>query len=173
MSAQTRTPKEPRSQRKTEALSIRLDQRTKYGLELLGREQRRPVAGVAEWCIWESFRRETVRNYAGTPISLEKVLSELWLSSELERLITLGFIYPSLATFSDDRMFRVLVETPELWTDATNVHSANSFKMRAILPRWEFLKPILVAASEGARPLLPLSREELASVGLSELVANR
>lgn len=155
------------SGRKTQALSIRMDARTRYGLELLSREQRRPVAGVAEWCIWEAFRREKVRNYEGREVAIESLLNELALASELERLLVLGFIYPSLMSFEESRMYRVLLETRQLWTDKDHHHKMGSFKMRAILPNWERLRPILWASAQGKRPLLALSEDELEEAGLA------
>jgi hypothetical protein len=169
MAAKKQPVKEREGKGKTQPLSIRVDPQIKYGLELLSRAQHRPITGVVEWCILEGFRREKIRDFSGEEKTVEHVLGELAAAGELERLLITGFIYPTLLSFEERRIYRVLLETPQFWKDQGHTHTLNSFLINIVLPHWEKLKPMLDEVASGLRTTHPLSEGELRRAGLSAL----
>lgn len=158
----TNEPKLPT--RKTEALSIRIEPRMRYGLEILARLQRRAVTGVVEWSIAQAFQNETTRDSKGSEVGFERALDRLWSPNEPERILALRFYYPALMTFEEERLAKVLTSTAVLWS--AREPSYGSFRWDVVLPVWEQLKPVLVAAAE--RPVITaLSEPELNKGGLT------
>lgn len=160
------------AQRKGEPLSIRIDPKVRYGLELLARRQRRSVTGVVEWSIVEAFRNETISDDHGNDVSFEIALEKmLWALNEPERLLRLYFGFQSLMTFDEERMAAVLVATKVLWTRSDERHF-DCFEWAAVLSHWETLRPKVVAASQ--KPTVTgLSDLEARMGGLQGLVANK
>lgn len=151
------------STKKTEALSIRIEPRMRYGLEILSRLQRRAVTGVVEWSIAQAFQNEIARDLQGNDVAFETALNRLWSPNEPERLLALRFYYPSLLTYEEERLVKVLTTTEVLWS--AKEPSYRSFEWDIVLPVWEKLKPILQQASERS-VITGLSDSELAKSGL-------
>lgn len=162
--------------RKGEPLSIRIDPKVRYGLELLARSQRRSVTGVVEWSIAEAFRNQKTTRMAWEnggwhemTTSFDVLLSHVWSVNEVDRLIKLAFVSSDLLTFEEDRMSRVLLNTPELWRDWGEGLNPSKFKMFHALKHWDKLRPILVRAADRST-VVGLTDEELTDAGLGELV---
>lgn len=169
----------PAAQRKGEPLSIRIDPKVRYGLELLSRAQRRSVTGVVEWAIAEAFRNETVPMIESVKDGMRKTtvqpfnsyLLSVWSVNEVERWLHLYRYSPDLLTYEEARMIRVLDATGELWADPgimDHMGKPGRFKLVPVLERWEQLRPILVEASE-RDPVRALTRDDLERAGLGHL----
>jgi len=156
------------SRRRGEPLSVRIDPKTRYGLELLSRLQRRSVTGVVEWAIAEALRNSTIADSGGRELTVEAALSGAWSVNELERLIALWESYAHLLTFDEERLVAVLVKTPALWHDA-NRRGYRQFRWSEVQPAWEALRPIATAAAERAT-IVGLTDDELTQAGLGPLV---
>lgn len=156
-------------QRKGEPLSIRIDPKVRYGLELLARRQRRSVTGVVEWSIVEAFRNETISDDLGNDVSFEVALEKtLWALNEPERLLRLYFGFQSLMTFDEERMAGVLLASKVLWSHPEERHF-DCFEWSAVLDHWETLRPKVVAASQKPT-VMGLSSLEVRMGGLDGLV---
>lgn len=156
------------SQRRGEPLSVRIDAKTRYGLELLSRIQRRSVTGVVEWAIGEALHNSEMFDSKGRTLTVEAALSALWSVNELERLLSLWDSYPHLLTFDEERLIAVLVGTHALWHAHEGANYA-AFRWATVLPAWEKLKPIASKAAE--RPVvIGLTDDELGQSGLGQVV---
>lgn len=155
------TKKKATAQRsaKTEALSIRIDPRLRYGLELLARQQRRSVTGVVEWAIDQALRNETVTD-SGT--SFDQLVKDLWSPNEVERLVNLARTFPDLMTYDEARMWAVLKDSPDL---LKMNHRGTAVLDIACLEDWEKLRPLLVSASE-RQVVKGLTAKELDNAGI-------
>lgn len=150
--------------RKSEVLSLRIDPRLKYGLDLLARQQRRSVTGVVEWVIGETFRKEPINDADGRERAFSEAVEVLWSENELERLLKLWFFYPSLLSYEESRMVNVLLRSWDLWVKGAN-QAYNRFKWFEVLPKWELLKPVLEEAAQ--RPVITgLTDADYETVGL-------
>ncbi len=161
--APTRTVKAP----KTEALSIRIDPRLRYGLELLARKQRRSVTGVVEWAIDQVLGNEAADWLInGEPISFMDAVKQVWSPNEIERLVLLGSHFPDLMTYEETRLHHVLIHSPDLWEGGDP--GQGKLDEHVCLGQWDKLAPLLHDAA--ARPVLQgLTAAELDAAGIEAL----
>ncbi|NNC24221.1 hypothetical protein HKX42_10290 [Salinisphaera sp. USBA-960] len=149
--------------KRSAALSIRVDEKTKYGLELLSRIQRRSVTGVVEWAVAQAFSNCTLEMDTGGKSSLDNALNAMWSVNELERVILLAEHAYWLLTYDEERMVEVLRRTKALWGDHRLSHKV--FDFSEVLPAWEKLRPIVMEAAE--RPVIVgLTKDELRQAGI-------
>lgn len=167
MATKKPAPSKKTPDRKTEVLSIRIDPRTRYGLDLLSRLQRRSATGVVEWVVQEAFAREEFESYDNGSFTVAEVMDDLWRINDIERLVALALRKPQLLTFEESRKWAVLKGTKAFWkTGSTSRHiDFSSFNWDLVLPLWERIEPLIDEAVE--RPVIRgLSDEELAEVGV-------
>lgn len=160
-------PSKPSSDRKTEALSIRIDPRLKYGLELLSRHQRRAVTGVVEWALSEALSSEVMTDVLENRYTLANVLPTLWSENEIERLLALWFHFPTLLTYEESRLVNVLLRTDELWHRLPPTKQGD-FKLTDVLHSWEKFKPVLTAVADRT-PQIGMLDDDLDAAGLNHL----
>lgn len=140
-------PSKTQPDRKTEALSIRIDPRMRYGLELLARKQRRAVTGVVEWAIDKAFGDEVIDCADGSSLYFRPALEQLWATNEIERLVLLATTAPQLLTFEESRVWQVIRQTDLLWFSPSE-RSASAFKTEEVLSQWERLAPVIYEAAD-------------------------
>ena len=165
--ATKKSPAKKTPDRKTEALSIRIDPRSRYGLELLARLQRRSTTGVVEWILQEAFRSEVFEqgDQHREQTTLDEVLDGLWQINDVERLVALALRKPQLLTFEEARLWKVIRDTSSLWRHQ-RYPDFDAFHWKDVLPQWDKLAPLLNEAVERniVRGLTP---EELSAAGIS------
>ena len=151
---------------KGEVLSIRIDPRTKYGLELMSRLQRRSVTGVVEWVIQEAFKHEVFESgqHNDQDISLEDALNWLWRINEVERIVALGAAREQLLTYEEARIWKVLKETTGLWK-LLSQRGYDNFRWSDVLPVWDLLKPLIDEAAQRSI-VRGLTAQELSQTGI-------
>lgn len=154
--------------KKSEALSVRIDPRMKYGLDLLARHQRRAVTGVVEWCLSEVFRAESVPGTKGRTYTIDDAIRITWSENELERLLALWFEFPALLSYEESRMVNTLLRTLNLWVkfEPTRI---NNFRWNDVLPQWDKFKPVLAKAAT-RNPQVGLTDDDLLAAGLGDLL---
>lgn len=150
---------------KTDALSVRVDPRLRYGLELLSRAQRRSVTGVVEWAIERVLESEVAHASEGeedTTETFADAVQLVWSPNELERLAKLASMFPELLTYDETRTWAVIKATPQLWV-------ADSEDRRALAPicldNWDVLEEVLKTAVERS-VIKGLTDEDLKKAGV-------
>lgn len=98
-----------------ETLSVRISSRTKYALELTARYQRRSISSVIEWWLNELMRNQMLQETDGETRSLSHAMVELWDPYEADRLVKLALKFPSLLTFEEDLIWKVIREENSFW----------------------------------------------------------
>ncbi|CAH0138213.1 hypothetical protein [Stenotrophomonas lactitubi] len=147
---------------KTDALSIRIDPRLRYGLELLSRVQRRSVTGVVEWAIENALRTERVDPLEEYSSTFAQAVTATWSPNEPERLEKLASKFPELMTYEESRLWRVLIETTEL---LDTFSKRKELDMLLVNREWEKIKPLLLEAAD--QPvLIGLTRDQLIEAGV-------
>lgn len=96
---------------RSETLAIRLDPRTRYMLELASRIQHRTLSSVVEWMINNSLKDIMVNEKE----SLANAQNQLWDIDESDRLLKLAFNYPSLLSFDEQKMWKLIREHGHFW----------------------------------------------------------
>jgi hypothetical protein len=124
------------SSSRTNTLSVRLQPRTRYALELLARRRHTTITGVLEAAIQRVIADpdeglfDPPAGPRGKPESiLEKVLDPV----EADRLVKLAMNNPSLMNYDEERLWKTIRENSSLWI----VKDRPDFK--AIRERWPAL----------------------------------
>lgn len=154
---------------KTDALSIRIDPRLRYGLEMMARQQRRSVTGVVEWAIDATLKREYATSDAqGDNPTFNDLLGQVWRPNEVERLVNLAKRFPELLTYEESRLWEVIKLTPDFWEQVRNGRVLERRIRREVLvDQWEIIKPLIEAAADKA-VLKGLTSAELDEAGVRD-----
>jgi len=104
--------KEP-APKKTETLTLRLDPKTKFAIELLAREQKRTLAGVIEWAVQRAMSNQTVVTGAGKG-SMQQLVDKVWSPDDLEKTIYLGLHAEHLLSYEEYCVWTVVKSNPLL-----------------------------------------------------------
>lgn len=97
-------------------VSLRLDPKTKYLIDLLARDQKRTITGVIEWALERAADQERFdvsSGYDGP--SFRDMLDVLWSTDESMRLVALAFNKPSLLDYDEMRIWETIKASPDLW----------------------------------------------------------
>ena len=104
------------------SISVRLDPKTKYGLDLLGRHHKNSLSGVIEW-----FIHQTIRSKEG--LSNEKydedLLELLYDKSESLRFLKLIEYKFNLISDEDHEIWSEIFRTNECWVEKKIVRIIN------------------------------------------------
>lgn len=96
-------------------LSLRLDPRTKYLIDLLARQQKRTITGVIEWAI-EQAGAETIFDGELGNTFLD-VIDSLCSTDESIRLAQLARSRPDLLSYEEMRIWETIQASPCFWYD--------------------------------------------------------
>ncbi|MDA0781240.1 MAG: hypothetical protein PQ612_00060 [Rickettsiales bacterium] len=97
-------------QTKAESITVRLDPKIRYGLELLARKQRRNLSSVVEWALQKAIHDPVDGLYDEKSDKLN-FLNFLWDVEESDRLYQLATCRPELLTFEEEKLVKVITES--------------------------------------------------------------
>lgn len=94
-------------------LSLRLDPRSKYLIDLLARDQKRTITGVIEWAVERAgteaiFDKENGTNFLDT-------IDTIWSTDESLRLTNLAQARPDLLDYDEMRIWETIRASPFFW----------------------------------------------------------
>lgn len=96
------------TQAKAESITVRLDPKIRYGLELLARKQRRNLSSVVEWALHKAMLDQ---ENGIIEKSENGLLYQLWDIEESDRFILMALIRPDLLTFEEEHLFKLIRES--------------------------------------------------------------
>jgi hypothetical protein len=149
----TRGPKATR----TETISVRLDPRLRYLVEIASRTQRRSLSSYVEWVVAESIK--DVFPSESSEGSLEFHAEILWDINEPIRLVNLALKFPGLLNHDEQQIWAVLKRSGGFWEGTTHevpwrhIVSRNNLKEEVLLRHWDDL--CRVARGEADVEILP------------------
>jgi hypothetical protein len=111
-------PRKTSDQSSTISVSLRIDPKVKYAIDLLAREQKRTITGVVEWSVMQAIRAHKMPGYVGNDdeaLSLYDFLEMAWSPIESHRIVALGTYMESLLTFEESCLYKVVQSTPALY----------------------------------------------------------
>lgn len=158
---------------RTEVFAMRLDPKLKYLAEIAARKQRRSLANFMEWAIELGLKNTELRdNDSYSPTVWDKSNS-LWDVDEADRLANLAFEEPSLMTYDEQILWKVICETGHVWKGK---HDSNgdwqwSIDERSLVRErlrqyWEDFKK--VAAGEAEKSILPVTSKKTTKGGFED-----
>ena len=101
------------NQTKAESITVRLDPKIRYGLELLARKQRRNLSSVVEWALQKAINEPEdglIETNLNTGIKYN-LLYELWDVEESDRLLKMAMWKHELRTFEEERLSKLIRES--------------------------------------------------------------
>jgi len=99
-------------------VSMRIDPKTKYLIDLLAREQKRTITGVIEWALEVAAHQEQFDKSESSfdqRRSFRDMIDELWSTDDALRLISLAMNKPSLLDYDELRIWETIKASPDFW----------------------------------------------------------
>lgn len=148
-------PKKTADQSATVSVSLRIDPRIKYGIDLAARIQKRTVTGFVEWAVKKALEdvqmptsvfRESESPDA--PTDLASHLDDLlWSSNEGVRLVLLASRYPSLLSYEETQIWESIKLSPPFWhrlpRSADECTPWENAKLDVIADKWNVITEIV------------------------------
>lgn len=100
---------------KAESMNVRLNPRTKFGLELLARHQHRSLSSVVDWVLAETLRTEEMPSPKGDR-TVHAVIAQTWDPHEADRLVLLALWDTALLTYEESLIWKTIQEEKTFWT---------------------------------------------------------
>lgn len=103
-------------------LTIRLDPKVRYQIELAARLYRSTLSNVMERYIREGLKEATIhpritvkpKNQSG--VSLNSIIDELWDLDPKVRTVKLAIFAPELLNYEEAKIWQVITNIPALWS---------------------------------------------------------
>ena len=148
---------------RTEIVTVRLDPRLRYLIDLAARKQRRTVSSYIEWMLEESLTNVCMRDadeLYDLSISLADEKNSLWDVDEADRFAKLALKYPEMLNHHEQILWKLVRENGSLWrgrygkTDEwqweTNMES---FVFKSLRENWQKFND--VASGKADKDILP------------------
>jgi predicted transcriptional regulator len=103
---------------RSEVVTVRLDPRLRYGVELAARKHRRTASSFIEWAIEHALEmvviREAEDQYQGS-VTAQDVLAQVWDVDEPDRFAKLAIRFPELLSHEEQVLWKLIRECGALW----------------------------------------------------------
>ena len=122
---------------KSTVVTVRLDPRMRYGLDLLARKRLRTMTSVIEWALSRAIE-DKENGLFGPPSNdpsgkPQNLLDEVWDPDESDRFVKLALREPRLLRFEEEQLWKAIRENSEFWRGGKPNYPA-------IRQRWDKLK---------------------------------
>lgn len=111
-----------KSSNPTVSVSLRIDPKSKYLIDLLAREQKRTITGVIEWALDRAAMDTSFYSDMNDSRSYAEVIDSLWSTDESVRLIKLAITKPGLLDYDEMRVWETIRASKDFW----KVHVSDS-----------------------------------------------
>lgn len=101
--------------RKTESLTLRMDPKIKFLIEVISRVRRQSITGVVEAAMEETAFDLEVPYFDEGKVeahALGAIFSEIWSTDESELFINMCFHLPTLMTYEEQRLWETIKISP-------------------------------------------------------------
>lgn len=135
--ARKAAPKSTRS----ETVSVRLDPKLRYLIEIAARVQRRTVSSYIDWAVERSLDANVVLGDPADQVSvatLADVGDKLWDVDEADRFAKLALLAPHLLDYDEQRLWKLVREYGYLWRGRWKDTGNNTQRFT-----WETVEPSL------------------------------
>jgi predicted transcriptional regulator len=100
--------------RKTESVTVRLDPKVRFALELLSRVEHRSVTGVVQAALESRFRNATIDGEEDGQ-TVQDFVGSVYRTDEVERFVIMADRAPQLLDFEERRLWESILATSDLW----------------------------------------------------------
>lgn len=129
---------------RTDSLTIRLDPKLRFLVELAARRQRRSLTSFIEWAVEKALAEVTVRQEGDWKTSLLDVAPKVWAIEPSQRLLNIAQELPDLLSYDEELIWNAIrtVTAVESWKDAAGKYQARtaSFMYSAGTPNCDVVR---------------------------------
>ena len=100
---------------RSEIVTVRLDPKLKYGMELAARRQRRTVSGYIEWAVERSLSEVAETARAGQRVSIRDILDVVWSPLPHFRFLHLAEMFPQLMSIEEEIIWNTIQRSDVFW----------------------------------------------------------
>lgn len=102
---------------RSEVVTVRLDPRLRYGVDLAARKHRRTASSIIEWAIEKALKEVMVCESEEEHLtrSIDDVLREVWDVDEPDRFAKLALECPELLSHEEQVLWKLIRECGHLW----------------------------------------------------------
>ena len=102
---------------RSEVVTIRLDPRLRYGVELAAHKHRRTTSSFIEWAIENALGQVVIRedDQGQWSITADDVLNKVWDVDEPDRFAKLAINFPELLSHEEQVLWKLIRECGLLW----------------------------------------------------------
>ncbi|RFF64754.1 hypothetical protein D0A22_02435 [Stutzerimonas stutzeri] len=118
-------------------VSLRIDPKVKFAIELLAREQKRTITGVVEWSVMQALNGQRMKTPAGNDVSFLELMDLVWSPDEAERITLLGVFAPHILDHEESCIWNV-IKSSGIFLEATEIDPNGMAK--AYRPKMGFIK---------------------------------
>ena len=149
--------------KKTETLTLRLDPKAKFTIDLLARIRRQSITAVIEAAIDEiAYDQDVKFNEDGKNAtwSLGSAITEIWSTDEAERFINLCYFMPDLLTHEELRIWETITSSECFYADSATRNPTHwklmgvSIDVTRLRAYWDYLLEHMVENSD-SRTVVP------------------
>lgn len=98
---------------KSVGISLRIDPKIKFALDIAGKTQKRSLTAVVEWAVSKALSLEPVdneNNFMG-------VINDIWTTDASKRFINLCYKLPEALTYEEQRLWETIKASSVFWKD--------------------------------------------------------
>ena len=128
---------------RTETVTVRLDQKLRFGAELAARKQRRTLSSFIEWAVEQSLSVNEIGGSDNETRTLLEAVEQIWDVDEADRFVALASNYRDLLTYDEQVLWKLITTDGACWKN-------DKARLRE---HWDVLKK--VAARELGQDALP------------------
>lgn len=128
-----------KSEQPTVNVSLRIDPKIKFAIDLLSREQKRSITGVIEWSVMQALKGQTVTTPAGNELSLYELMDLVWSPDEAERVTMLGIFSPHSLTHEESCIWTI-IRSSGLFLKGMDPDDRGM--ARSYIPKMNFIKSV-------------------------------
>lgn len=141
-----------KNEQPTVNVSLRIDPKVRFAIELLAREQKRTITGVVEWSVMQALNGQKVVTPAGNEMTFLDLMDIVWSPDEAERVTLLGMFAPHILDHDESCIWNVIKSSgifmEALETDANGLARSYRPKMGFIKMAWPLIKDRGMALSQ-------------------------
>jgi hypothetical protein len=101
---------------RTEIVQVRLDPKLRLAAEFAAAKERRTLSSFVEWAVEQAVKEVQVtqrwQDGEGRPINADEAAERVWDVDEADRFVKLAQIFPELLTVEEQRLWKLIRETP-------------------------------------------------------------
>ncbi len=96
---------------RSQVVTVRLDPKLKFALELAARKQRRTISSFIEWAVEDAITKVQITEN----INIADLMIQVWDVEDADRFVKLALNFPELLTYEEEKLWKVITDFKPFW----------------------------------------------------------